>query len=431
MCKDIEDGNGVINMKKSIKFYDTNELLHSLDDIEGEFYLSSVTLQELEHIKTSRNKDEDVRFGARRVTRFLRENEDKYTCVPVEKKHHKLLSKLGIEEDPDNLIMACAKLLEKEYEVTFYTDDICCYNLGKNVFKLNCKGIKHDKKVERYSGYKEIIMSDEELASFYENENKEEYNLLINEYLIVKNTLNQPIDSWKMTKDGLVNVETQRFKKVFKNEFKDQILGSITPKDFYQNCLMESLKNNKITLVSGKAGSGKSYLCVNYMLDRLQKGLIDKVIIFVNPVKVRGAKELGFYKGSKLEKLLDESIGSFLRSKLGGEEAVLSMIGRGQLELLPISDIRGYDTTDMKAIVYITEAQNMSVDIAKLSIQRVGEDCQLILDGDFDTQVDNPLYQVNNGMKRISEVFRGNEVYGEVELPICYRSEIAKIADKM
>lgn len=416
--------------KETIKFYDTNELLHSLDSIEGVIYLSSITLQELENIKTSRNKDEDVRFEARRVTRFLRENEDKYVCITVENKHHKLLNKLKLDEDPDNLIIACAKLLEKEYNVEFYTDDICCYNIAKNIFGLKCYGLNDNKKQDIYTGYKEVIMTDEEMASFYEN-NKEDYELLINEYLIIKNTLNQPVDSWKMTNEGLMQVETQRFRKIFKSEFKDQIIGNINPKDFYQNCLMDSLKTNKLTLVSGKAGSGKSYLCMSYMLDKLQKGTINKILIFVNPVKVRGAKELGFYKGTKTEKLLDEGIGSFLKSKLGGEEAVMSMIGRGDIELLPISDIRGYDTSDMNACIYITEAQNMTIDMMKLAIQRVGDDCQLILDGDFDTQVDIPIYQSNNGMRRTSEVFRGNEVYGEVMLPICYRSKIASIAELM
>ena len=57
-------------MKERINFYDTNELLHNLDNIEGKIYLSSITLKELEHIKTSKNKDEDVKFEARKVTRF-------------------------------------------------------------------------------------------------------------------------------------------------------------------------------------------------------------------------------------------------------------------------------------------------------------------------------------------------------------------------
>lgn len=37
----------------------------------------------------------------------------------------------------------------------------------------------------------------------------------------------------------------------------------------------------------------------------------------------------------------------------------------------------------------------------------------------------------NNGMKRLSKVFRGTEVYGEVKLKNIYRSRIAELAQAM
>ena len=37
----------------------------------------------------------------------------------------------------------------------------------------------------------------------------------------------------------------------------------------------------------------------------------------------------------------------------------------------------------------------------------------------------------NNGMKRMSKVFRGYDFYGEVELKNIYRSKIARVAEKM
>ena len=43
-----------------------------------------------------------------------------------------------------------------------------------------------------------------------------------------------------------------------------------------------------------------------------------------------------------------------------------------QLLLLPMSDIRGFDTSGMRAGVYITEAQNLSIDLMKLDLQRIG-----------------------------------------------------------
>ena len=57
------------------KFYDTSSLLMlTEEELEGEFIISSITLSELENIKTSRSKDPEVKFRARVVTRKLLEN---------------------------------------------------------------------------------------------------------------------------------------------------------------------------------------------------------------------------------------------------------------------------------------------------------------------------------------------------------------------
>lgn len=97
-----------------------------------------------------------------------------------------------------------------------------------------------------------------------------------------------------------------------------------------------------------------------------------------------------------------------------------------------MSDVRGYDTTGMNAGIYITEAQNMDISLMKLALQRIGEDSLVIIDGDCEAQVDLPAFAgTNNGMRRMSEVFRGETLYGEVELNQIHRSQISKIAEKM
>ena len=86
----------------------------------------------------------------------------------------------------------------------------------------------------------------------------------------------------------------------------------------------------------------------------------------------------------------------------------------------------------MRAGVYISEAQNMSIALMKLALQRIGEDSICIIDGDDKTQVDSAEFAGNNnGMRRASKVFRGNEMYGEVELVNIHRSRIAELADAM
>ena len=108
------------------------------------------------------------------------------------------------------------------------------------------------------------------------------------------------------------------------------------------------------------------------------------------------------------------------------------MIQEGALLLLPMSDIRGFDTSGMRAGIYITEAQNLDIELMKLALQRIGEDSFCIIEGDDNTQVDLSIYAGdNNGMRRVSEVFRGEDIYGEITLPNIYRSRIANIAEKM
>lgn len=108
------------------------------------------------------------------------------------------------------------------------------------------------------------------------------------------------------------------------------------------------------------------------------------------------------------------------------------MMQREELILLPLSDIRGYDTSGMCAGIYISEAQNLDIELMKLALQRIGEDCICIIDGDDNAQVDDIHFSgCSNGMKRVSQVFRGSDLYGEIELKNIHRSRIANLAENM
>ena len=409
-----------------LKFYDTNALLdlyEKLGELE-KFYTSSVVLHELEHIKTSKSKDDEVRFRARQVSKFLKNNDDKYECIVVQEKHYELLNELFLDNSNDNLIIACAKQYENENgKVIFVTSDVCCINVARNIFDMEVESVKDEKELDNYKGFKSVIMTDKEMADYYSQEEKENtYGLLQNEYLIIKDTLNQPLDAWRF--DGLELVEL----KV--PPIKSNLLGKLKAKDFYQQCVLDSFYQNTITVVKGKAGSGKSYLAMNFLLSQLEKDKIDKIIMFINDVPVKNSVQHGYLPGDLTSKLLDSQVGNFLVGKLGSKESILHLIQMGKLLLLPISDIRGFDTSSMKAGVYITEAQNMSVDMMKLALQRIGDDCMCIIDGDCNAQVDNKIFEGrNNGMTRLSEVFRDKNIYGEMELNITYRSKLAEIAE--
>ena len=111
---------------------------------------------------------------------------------------------------------------------------------------------------------------------------------------------------------------------------------------------------------------------------------------------------------------------------------VEQLVQEEKLVLLPLSDVRGYDTSGMRAGVYISEAQNMDIDLMKLALQRIGEDSICIIDGDLKAQVDLEEFSgYNNGMRRASEVLRGQKIYGEVALKNIHRSQLSKIIESM
>lgn len=416
---------------KKVFFYDTCSLLNELHSaFENDFfYISSVTLEELENIKTSSSKDQDIKYRARQLLHLLFENKDKYKVVIFQKEWETAISNFSyLSDNNDSKIIYSAFITDTgiSFDLVFKTDDLCCAALAKQI-GLTVETTYEQMKLDNYTGFVEKIIPNEELVAFYSKSNLEtenHFNLLENQYLIVKDENGKIADSFKW-KNG-------NYEQVLFPVLKTDMFGMIKPKDEYQKLAIDSLLSNKITVLRGPAGSGKSYLSFAALFQKLEKHEIDKIIIFCNTVATANSAKLGFYPGSRNEKLLDSQIGNFLSSKLGDSVAAERFIAEGKLALLPMSDIRGYDTTGMKAGIYITEAQNLDIELMRLALQRVGDDSICILDGDDQAQVDLSIYGgTNNGLRRVSEIFRGADFYGEVTLQKIHRSRIAELAQLM
>lgn len=397
---------------------DTNVLLHGFDRLRGhEIVITSMVLRELEKHKLSTNGQ--LAYLARTATRLI---EEKKTLFTFDTKDYQV--NLGEDFDPhytDNKILQCC--LDNGYGLVTYD---LLLKLKAHGFGIHVLDLVDQE--EPYTGYLEIDVEDERYADLCHNLDGNYFNLLTNQYLIVKNG-NKYVDLLRWTGESHVYVRPRGFETVY--------FGKFSPKDAYQRCALDSLKNNQLTMIKGKAGTGKSLIALNFAMREIERGRYDRLICFVNPMESRNSAKLGFYPGTRDEKVMDSAVGSMLCSKFGDKMVVEELMKGKEKEpskllLLPFSDIRGFDTTGMKAIVYIIEAQNLDIELMKLAVQRVGEDSKLIIDGDFEAQVDHHSYEgVNNGMRRLSEVFRGEEYYGEVELPIIYRSQLARKADEM
>jgi predicted ribonuclease YlaK len=107
---------------------------------------------------------------------------------------------------------------------------------------------------------------------------------------------------------------------------------------------------------------------LGFLFYQLERHKIDKIIVFCNTVAAKNAAKLGYLPGTRNEKLLDSQIGNLLISKLGSRAEVEMLIDEEKLLLLPMSDIRGYDTSGMRAGIYISEAQNLDISLMKLAL---------------------------------------------------------------
>lgn len=424
-------------MMKNV-FYDTCSLLILGDQLfeqeDTNIYISSVTLRELEEIKTSDKKDADVKYAARHLLRTLDENNDRYTVVIyTESDTSEIIKKYDLPINNDSKILALAygfKDKQKLDDMYFCTNDLCLKSIANMFFDEKHIISANEEPKDNYTGFKEVTYtSDEELAGFYDKifspEAKETFGLNINEYLFIKSEDGVIIDKYKCNSEGVML-------KIPYYKSESRMFGKIVPKDSYQTAALDSFNTNVITMIQGRAGSGKSYLALGYLFEQLEKRKIDKIIVFCNTIAAQGAAKLGYYPGDKNDKLLDSQIGNMLSSKLGDRVEVERLIDDRKLLLLPLSDLRGFDTTGLNAGIYITEAQNMSIELMRLALQRIGEDSICIIDGDTKHQVDSILYSgANNGMRRVSEIFRGCDYYGEIELQNIYRSRIARQAELM
>jgi predicted ribonuclease YlaK len=398
--------------------FDTNILLEKSEIFLNNRYkdknivIPIVVLEELDGLKVFGS--EEIKYKVRETYRVLEKIKN------IEYKIDSPIFELsdGWDKDKiDNLILRYCK----DYDSVLVTLDKNMLEKAK-ALKLKYEYIQTNE-IDDYTGWKIITLNDEELANFYQNKNYN-WNLKINEYVILKNN-NKIIDYKKYTKNG--------FEDVTKKRINSKLFGKFEYKDEFQICAVDSLFSNQMTLLKGKAGTGKSLIAISYMIYMIEKGDYDKIYIFVNTPATRNSVQLGFYPGTRFEKLMESQIGNFLINKIGDRSIVDKMVATEKLILLPFSDIRGIDLTNKNAIAYITEAQNLDRYLIKLVIQRLGNDSKLIIDGDYQNdQVDSKFFEgKNNGMRKTSQVFRGSKYYGEVELPIIYRSEIAKIAEKI
>jgi phosphate starvation-inducible PhoH-like protein len=179
----------------------------------------------------------------------------------------------------------------------------------------------------------------------------------------------EPVMSSQSRKD-LIN---SLIKRKSKNKFLTE-----NQKEYYR-----LLTSNQITICSGPAGVGKSYIAMKAAVDLLMEpdNGYEKIII-VRPA-VEAEEKLGALPGN-LEEKLDPYIfpSYYLLNKIIGKEAREKLKDAEIIEVFALAYMRGMNIDN--SILIFEEAQNSTPNQMKLLLTRIGSNSKFFISGDLE-----------------------------------------------
>jgi phosphate starvation-inducible PhoH-like protein len=176
----------------------------------------------------------------------------------------------------------------------------------------------------------------------------------------------------------------------------------IYPKNLNQENYLFKLQdsNKKIIFAIGPAGTGKTMLAVQWAVEQLQKGEIDRIIITRPAVSVD--EEHGFLPGDLNEKMAPWTKPIFdVIGESYSQREITQMVEEGIIETSPLAYMRG--RTFKNAVVIADEMQNTTPSQMKMLLTRLGTDSKMIVTGDLN-QADRPK---ENGLLDFLKLFGG------------------------
>ena len=350
------------------RFLDTNSILTDCTDISN-VIISSKTLEELENIKSSSHKDNDIKYKARVAVRAIREQ--KPEIVVVQKSDYDKIEELGLEITNDNLIIASAWRYLQENSIVFVTNDILCSLIAKTYFGLDVEELKL-KNDDVYKGYKTIRGNSDIINKYMESIDYNDWS--VNEYLIIENTDDNTSKEMRFDGEKFVNL------KLPSSKF-------IKGKNSLQRCALDILMNPDITIAAilGGYGSGKTFLSMQMALyNVVEKGNQAK-ILGVREVLGEG-KEVGYLKGD-FDSKTELFFLPLVQQLNGGEFELESLKQRGVIDTNIPFYMKG--TTYNNTIIVVDEAEDLSEKQIRLIGTRLGENSKIYLAGDYKQSVVN------------------------------------------
>ena len=182
--------------------------------------------------------------------------------------------------------------------------------------------------------------------------------------------------------------------------------------------------SQKIIIVTGPAGSGKTLLATEIGVKHFLNGLCEK-LIFVRPT-VTTDEDIGFLPGKLEDKLAPfiRPIYDVLYNFISPQE-VTQLLEEKIIEIAPLAYMRG--RTFKNCWIVADEMQNSTINQMKMMLTRLGEGTKLVITGDLEQ---NDKHNEINGLEDFLDRFKGrrSESISSVEFDTCdiERSEVIK-----
>ncbi|CAM6032051.1 unnamed protein product [Sphagnum compactum] len=184
----------------------------------------------------------------------------------------------------------------------------------------------------------------------------------------------------------------------------------LKPKNKEQALVKKVLAGSDLAFIVGEAGTGKTALAIDRIVDLLFEGVIEKIILCRPNVEANspGENKLGTLPGGIREKLGPILAPMFdeLENKLGGgplaKQTVDKWIMSGVVEIIPLSMIKG--RTCKMAGVLFDEMQDATYKQWKMALTRQGEGSYVYVTGDpKQSELDPKLSGMTTALLKLEE----------------------------
>ena len=211
-----------------------------------------------------------------------------------------------------------------------------------------------------------------------------------------------------MTRKKVTQNDESESKPFSRKEFINSVIKKRQKNKYlseHQETYYDMLKSNEITIASGPAGVGKSFIAMKAAVDLLMdpNNSYEKIII-VRPA-VEAEEKLGALPGN-LEEKLDPYIfpSYYLLNKIIGKDVREKLKDAEIIEVFALAYMRGMNIDN--SILIFEEAQNSTPNQMKLLLTRIGYNSKFFISGDLE-QTDRYKDKRQSGLYDAIQRFNG------------------------